>query len=141
MQKPKPTAGLHHVALFIKNFAECEHFYTELLGMSVDWRPDADNLYLTSGNDNFEIGVLIQTISILLQAMIILPCIAHRLILFSLNINAWITSDFFCMNALKLMSGMSFCVHMALKSKQRRESIVMGLVVFIVRIRMGMWCR
>jgi len=53
MQRPKPTTGLHHVALFIKHFSECEHFYTQLLGMSIDWRPDADNLYLTSGNDNF----------------------------------------------------------------------------------------
>lgn len=52
MHKPKPTAGLHHVALFIKKFDECEHFYTELLGMKIDWRPDPDNLYLTSGNDN-----------------------------------------------------------------------------------------
>jgi catechol 2,3-dioxygenase-like lactoylglutathione lyase family enzyme len=53
MQKPKPTTGLHHLALFVKNFAECEHFYTELMGMKIDWRPDADNLYLTTGNDNF----------------------------------------------------------------------------------------
>lgn len=53
MKKPNPTNGLHHVALYIKNFAECEYFYTELLGMKIDWRPDADNLYLTSGNDNF----------------------------------------------------------------------------------------
>jgi catechol 2,3-dioxygenase-like lactoylglutathione lyase family enzyme len=53
MQKPKPTLGLRHIALFIQNFAECEHFYTELLGMQIDWRPDADNLYLTSGSDNF----------------------------------------------------------------------------------------
>ena len=53
MQKPKPTLGLRHVALFIKNFTECEHFYTELLGMAIDWRPDADNLYLTTGTDNF----------------------------------------------------------------------------------------
>ncbi|MCD6039005.1 MAG: fosB [Gammaproteobacteria bacterium] len=52
MQRPKPTAGLHHIALYIKQFAECEYFYTQLLGMKVDWRPDADNLYLTSGNDN-----------------------------------------------------------------------------------------
>jgi catechol 2,3-dioxygenase-like lactoylglutathione lyase family enzyme len=53
IQKPKPTAGLHHVALFIKNFEACEYFYCELLGMRVDWRPDADNLYLTSHHDNF----------------------------------------------------------------------------------------
>jgi catechol 2,3-dioxygenase-like lactoylglutathione lyase family enzyme len=53
MQPPKPTAGLHHVALFIKNFEECERFYTQLMSMTIDWRPDADNLYLTTGNDNF----------------------------------------------------------------------------------------
>lgn len=52
MNRPKPTAGLRHVALTVVNFDECEHFYTDLLGMTVDWRPDSDNLYLTSGNDN-----------------------------------------------------------------------------------------
>ena len=50
--KPKPTGGLRHVALFIKNFDACEHFYVDLLGMKIDWRPDPDNLYLTSGTDN-----------------------------------------------------------------------------------------
>lgn len=53
MQKPNPHKGLHHVALFIKNFDACEKFYIDLLGMTIDWRPDPDNLYLTSGNDNF----------------------------------------------------------------------------------------
>src|SRR5579872_3908139 len=52
MQRPKPTAGLHHVALNVSSFDDCEYFYTQLLGMKIDWRPDADNLYLTSGNDN-----------------------------------------------------------------------------------------
>ena len=50
--RPKPTAGLRHVALFVKGFEACEAFYVELLGMRVEWRPDSDNLYLTSGNDN-----------------------------------------------------------------------------------------
>jgi catechol 2,3-dioxygenase-like lactoylglutathione lyase family enzyme len=52
MTKPKPTGGLRHVALFIKNFDACEHFYVDILGMKIDWRPDPDNLYLTSGSDN-----------------------------------------------------------------------------------------
>lgn len=52
-QKPKPTAGLHHVALHVKHLTECVHFYTELLGMKIMWQPDEDNYYLTSGNDNF----------------------------------------------------------------------------------------
>jgi catechol 2,3-dioxygenase-like lactoylglutathione lyase family enzyme len=51
-QRPAPTGGLRHVALFIKNFNDCEHFYVDLLGMEIDWRPDPDNLYLTTGSDN-----------------------------------------------------------------------------------------
>ena len=52
MQRPKPTAGMRHVALYAMQFAECESFYVDLLGMQVEWRPDADNVYLTSGCDN-----------------------------------------------------------------------------------------
>jgi catechol 2,3-dioxygenase-like lactoylglutathione lyase family enzyme len=52
MKKPPPIGGLNHVALFVKEFEKCEKFYTELLGMKIDWRPDSDNLYLTSGKDN-----------------------------------------------------------------------------------------
>jgi catechol 2,3-dioxygenase-like lactoylglutathione lyase family enzyme len=43
---------MRHVALTVKNFTACEAFYTDLMGMQVEWRPDDDNLYLTSGNDN-----------------------------------------------------------------------------------------
>lgn len=50
---PRPTAGLHHVALQVKNLSECVHFYTTLLGMKIMWQPDEDNVYLTTGNDNF----------------------------------------------------------------------------------------
>lgn len=52
MNRPSSTAGLRHLALFITNFEDCLHFYQELLGMTVDWQPDADNIYLTSGVDN-----------------------------------------------------------------------------------------
>ncbi len=52
MKRPPATAGLRHVALFAKNLEACEHFYVGLLGMRVEWRPDPDNVYLTSGNDN-----------------------------------------------------------------------------------------
>lgn len=52
MNKPAPTSGLRHVALFAEKFEACEAFYVNLLGMQVEWRPDADNVYLTSGNDN-----------------------------------------------------------------------------------------
>jgi catechol 2,3-dioxygenase-like lactoylglutathione lyase family enzyme len=53
--RPPATAGLRHVALFVERFAETVFFYTELLGMAVEWHPDADNIYLSSGNDNFAI--------------------------------------------------------------------------------------
>lgn len=52
MKRPKATAGLRHVALTVQNLEACERFYTELLGMRVEWRPDADNVYLTGGHDN-----------------------------------------------------------------------------------------
>ena len=52
MERPGITDGLRHIALFVENFAECENFYTDLLGMEVEWRPDDDNVYLTNGNDN-----------------------------------------------------------------------------------------
>ena len=50
-----PMAGLHHVALHARQFEDTVAFYTELLGMAVEWRPDADNVYLTSGTDNLAI--------------------------------------------------------------------------------------
>lgn len=52
MPRPKPTAGLRHVALQVVDLESCEKFYTDLMGMEVEWRPDKDNVYLTSGNDN-----------------------------------------------------------------------------------------
>jgi catechol 2,3-dioxygenase-like lactoylglutathione lyase family enzyme len=52
MERPGTTNGLRHVALFVDKFAETEDFYIRLMGMQVEWRPDADNVYLTSGNDN-----------------------------------------------------------------------------------------
>ena len=50
--RPGNTNGMRHVALFAHEFEASEHFYTELLGMEVEWRPDVDNVYLSSGNDN-----------------------------------------------------------------------------------------
>ncbi len=49
---PPATSGLHHVALYAEDLAASEHFYVDLLGMQVEWRPDADNVYLSSGKDN-----------------------------------------------------------------------------------------
>lgn len=51
-KRPGKTNGLRHVALFVSEFEACERFYTELLGMEVEWRPDPDNVYLSGGTDN-----------------------------------------------------------------------------------------
>jgi catechol 2,3-dioxygenase-like lactoylglutathione lyase family enzyme len=52
IKRPPATQGMKHIAVFVKEFEACEHFYTELMGMKIEWRPDTNNLYLTSGNDN-----------------------------------------------------------------------------------------
>jgi catechol 2,3-dioxygenase-like lactoylglutathione lyase family enzyme len=52
MKRPENHLGMGHIALNVRNMASSEHFYVELLGMRVEWRPDADNLYLSSGPDN-----------------------------------------------------------------------------------------
>jgi len=53
-EAPPPTLGLRHLALFIPDalFDRTIRFYREGMGMAVDWQPDADNVYLSSGMDN-----------------------------------------------------------------------------------------
>ena len=52
LSRPKAHGGLRHLALFVANFDETLQFYTDLLGMVVEWQPDPDNIYLCSGCDN-----------------------------------------------------------------------------------------
>ena len=44
--------GLRHLALQVTSFEAMKRFYVDLLGFRVEWEPDADNVYLTSGTDN-----------------------------------------------------------------------------------------
>jgi len=46
------TLGLRHVALYVQKLEECRDFYTEILGMTIDWQPDPDNIYLSAHQDN-----------------------------------------------------------------------------------------
>ena len=49
----RPThAGLRHLALNVRDLPAMRRFYVDVLGFSVEWEPDADNLYLSSGIDN-----------------------------------------------------------------------------------------
>ena len=44
--------GIRHIALRVRDIGRSAEFYTRLLGMTVEWRPDAGTVYLTSGGDN-----------------------------------------------------------------------------------------
>jgi len=50
--------GLRHVALNVRNVRDSVDFYCNILGMQVEWEPDPDNIYLTSGSDNLAIHKL-----------------------------------------------------------------------------------
>lgn len=54
MSERPAVLGLRHVALWIESdaFERTVHFWVEALGMRIDWQPDEDNVYLTSGSDN-----------------------------------------------------------------------------------------
>ncbi len=52
MTRPKSFSGLHHLALWVIAFEKCLFFYQDILGLTIEWQPDPDNVYLTSGSDN-----------------------------------------------------------------------------------------
>jgi catechol 2,3-dioxygenase-like lactoylglutathione lyase family enzyme len=47
-----PHAGLRHLALNVRDLPAMKRFYVDLLGFAVEWEPDPDNIYLSSGIDN-----------------------------------------------------------------------------------------
>jgi catechol 2,3-dioxygenase-like lactoylglutathione lyase family enzyme len=47
-----PIGHLWHVAIEVSNLPRMERFYMDVLGFLVEWKPDADNVYLTTGRDN-----------------------------------------------------------------------------------------
>ncbi|ATJ83917.1 VOC family protein [Halomonas beimenensis] len=56
MQRPAPFNGMRHIALQVQDLEACEHFYVDILGMSVLRRAHDDLVYLTLGNDNFSLA-------------------------------------------------------------------------------------
>ncbi len=50
--------GLRHVALNVRDVRKSVHFYSTVLGMKLEWMPDPENAYLTSGQDNLALHQL-----------------------------------------------------------------------------------
>jgi catechol 2,3-dioxygenase-like lactoylglutathione lyase family enzyme len=50
--------GLRHVALNVRDVLRSREFYSNVFGMKVEWMPDAENVYLTSGSDNLALHQL-----------------------------------------------------------------------------------
>ena len=49
----RPThLGLRHLALNVRDVERMRAFYVDVMGFTVEWAPDPDNVYLTSGRDN-----------------------------------------------------------------------------------------
>ncbi|MSP60958.1 MAG: VOC family protein [Myxococcales bacterium] len=49
---PPLVIGLRHVALTVGDLEACERFYVAVVGFTVEWRPDPDNVYLHLAGDN-----------------------------------------------------------------------------------------
>jgi len=59
MKESRPSLkGLRHLALRVSDMAAARAFYQELLGMTVVWEPDPENVYLTSGCDNLALHLM-----------------------------------------------------------------------------------
>lgn len=46
------SLGLRHAALRVRDLPAAEAFFVRVLGYSVEWRPDPENVYLTRDGDN-----------------------------------------------------------------------------------------
>jgi catechol 2,3-dioxygenase-like lactoylglutathione lyase family enzyme len=44
-----PTLGMRHVALHVPDPQKSKEFYVRVMHMKVEWEPDPENIYLTSG--------------------------------------------------------------------------------------------
>ena len=53
MSKPDGMLGIRHIALFVKELETAVDFYTNIMGMHIEWQPDIDNVYLSNGGDVF----------------------------------------------------------------------------------------
>ncbi len=52
MSDRPPLIGLRHAAIRVRDMGRSLPFYREILGFDLEWQPDPENAYLTSGTDN-----------------------------------------------------------------------------------------
>ena len=50
--------GLRHAALYVRDINKSLTFYREVMGLRLEWQPDSENAYLTSGTDNLALHQL-----------------------------------------------------------------------------------
>jgi len=89
---------MHHLALNIVDMDACLHFYRELLGMQIEWQPDADNIYLCSGSDNLALHRAGKEIDRESQSLDHLGFIMHR----AEDVDAW--HEFLKANSVEMLS-------------------------------------
>ena len=58
MEPESSLLGIRHIALNVRSVPKSIEFYSTVLGMRLEWLPDPENAYLTSGQDNLALHQL-----------------------------------------------------------------------------------
>lgn len=62
MKRPL-SKGIRHLALKVNNLEEMRKFYVDILGFEIEWQPDSQNLYITSGTDNLALHEVAESVT------------------------------------------------------------------------------
>ena len=62
MKRPL-SKGIRHLALKVNNLEEMQKFYVDILGFEIEWQPDPQNLYITSGSDNLALHEVAESVT------------------------------------------------------------------------------
>jgi catechol 2,3-dioxygenase-like lactoylglutathione lyase family enzyme len=57
------SKGIRHLALKVNNLQEMQKFYVDVLGFEIEWQPDPQNLYITSGSDNLALHEVAEVVA------------------------------------------------------------------------------
>ena len=62
MKRPL-SKGIRHLALKVNNLEEMQKFYVDILGFEIEWQPDPQNLYISSGSDNLALHQVAESVT------------------------------------------------------------------------------